>query len=292
VYCLEFSRSHIFTGSRDRAVKVWSVRTGRLLGTFAGGHRGSVLCLKFELASSSKNPGGMRGTLVTGSSDCTVCVWDLWTESAEEDAEVRAEVRAVLRGHGGGVLDLRIDRRWIVSCSKDAVVRVWGRESLELERVLRGHEGPVNAVGLESGEYDDADAGSESEGDAGYGEGNRSQRHEGRVVSASGDGKMILWDIKSGERVRTFEGHDRGLACIEFKVRAPSSSFPPSPSLPFSSPAKPRTNPPRRATSSSPARTTARSRSGPPPPARACAHSSGTRRSCARWRSTRAAGAS
>ena len=30
---------------------------------------------------------------------------------------------------------------------------------------------------------------------------------------------MILWDIASGERLRTFEGHDRGLACIEFKVR-------------------------------------------------------------------------
>lgn len=29
---------------------------------------------------------------------------------------------------------------------------------------------------------------------------------------------MILWDIESGERLRTFEGHDRGLACIEFKV--------------------------------------------------------------------------
>ncbi|KAF8809643.1 WD40 repeat-like protein [Phlegmacium glaucopus] len=28
---------------------------------------------------------------------------------------------------------------------------------------------------------------------------------------------MILWDIASGERLRTFEGHDRGLACIEFK---------------------------------------------------------------------------
>ena len=40
----------------------------------------------------------------------------------------------------------------------------------------------------------------------------------GKKVSASGDGKMILWDIASGERIRTFEGHDRGLACIEFKV--------------------------------------------------------------------------
>lgn len=71
-------------------------------------------------------------------------------------------------------------------------MRVWDRATLQLRATLRGHEGPVNAVGLQGG----------------------------RVVSASGDGKMILWDVYSGERLRTFEGHDRGLACIEFKVRA------------------------------------------------------------------------
>ena len=27
----------------------------------------------------------------------------------------------------------------------------------------------------------------------------------------------MLWDIVTGNRLRTFEGHDRGLACIEFK---------------------------------------------------------------------------
>lgn len=46
---------------------------------------------------------------------------------------------------------------------------------------------------------------------------------DNRVVSASGDGKMMLWDIVRGERLRVFEGHDRGLACIEFKVRASHS---------------------------------------------------------------------
>lgn len=66
---------------------------------------------------------------------------------------------------------------------------MWDRETLALHRTFRGHEGPVNALGLQ--------------GD--------------KVVSASGDGKMMLWDISSGERLRTFEGHDRGLACIEFK---------------------------------------------------------------------------
>ncbi|KAJ7757014.1 WD40 repeat-like protein [Mycena metata] len=202
VYCLEFSRTHIITGSRDRSVKVWGLRSGRLLGTFAGRHRGSVLCLKFALEPEAST-GLLRGFLVTGSSDCTVRVWDLWTERAGEDAPVHAEVHTVLRGHGGGVLDLRVDERWIVSCGKDAAIRVWARDTLTLHRTLRGHEGPVNAVGLQSGDYS--------------GEGGDEYGHSGRVVSASGDGKMILWDIASGERVRTFEGHDRGLACIEFK---------------------------------------------------------------------------
>jgi WD40 repeat protein len=33
--------------------------------------------------------------------------------------------------------------------SKDATIRVWDRETLKPHRVFRGHEGPVNAVGLE-----------------------------------------------------------------------------------------------------------------------------------------------
>lgn len=75
--------------------------------------------------------------------------------------------------------------------SKDALMHVYDRETLSLHTVLRGHEGPVNAVGLENG----------------------------RAVSASGDGKMMLWDVQSGECIRVFEGHEKGLACIEFKVR-------------------------------------------------------------------------
>ena len=74
--------------------------------------------------------------------------------------------------------------------SKDTKIRVWNRETLELHRTLTGHEGPVNAIGLQNG----------------------------CIVSASGDTKMMLWDIERGTCLRTFDGHDRGLACIEFKV--------------------------------------------------------------------------
>ncbi|KAJ7747939.1 hypothetical protein DFH07DRAFT_1062639 [Mycena maculata] len=102
-----------------------------------GRHRGgSVLCLKFELG------------LEKGEEDPEQ---DLWTERAGEDALVHRELRAVLRWHGGGVLDMRIDERYIVSCSKDAAIRVWARDTLALHCTLRGHEGPVNAMGLQSG---------------------------------------------------------------------------------------------------------------------------------------------
>jgi F-box and WD-40 domain protein 1/11 len=94
VYCLEFDAYKIVTGSRDRTIKVWSLRTGKLKSTLRG-HEGSVLCLKFDAS----------GFMVSGSSDRRILVWDL----------ARGEVRKVLTGHQGGVLDLRVDKQWIVS---------------------------------------------------------------------------------------------------------------------------------------------------------------------------------
>jgi len=146
---LEFDSRRIITGSRDKKIKVWSLQTGKLLGTFKGAHTGSVLCLKFEkdwdrewetgdaegpLANEEPRL-AKTGFMVSGSSDCTVCVWSLHlgplVESddvcnSSDDAhstvcgddgehQIVAEVRATLKGHSLGVLDIRIDKRWIVS---------------------------------------------------------------------------------------------------------------------------------------------------------------------------------
>ena len=104
------------------------------------GHTGSVLCLKFERDWDLGSDGVCRGFMVSGSSDCTVCVWDLISTPAGSDTasgsrsgklrdscavaaagdlgpprKISAEIRKVLRGHSGGVLDLRMDEKWIVS---------------------------------------------------------------------------------------------------------------------------------------------------------------------------------
>lgn len=49
--------------------------------------------------------------MVTGSSDRQILVWDL--NMLKNECNTRP--RAALRGHTGGVLDLKLDEEWIVS---------------------------------------------------------------------------------------------------------------------------------------------------------------------------------
>lgn len=115
--------------------------------------------------------------MVTGASNGELFVWDVDTW----------EVTDILEGHSMGVLDVQINDKWIVSCSKDTSIRVWKRNTKEAYRVLQGHRGPVNAIQL-------------------YGD---------KICSASGDSLAKLWNIESGQIVRVFKGHERGLACVQ-----------------------------------------------------------------------------
>lgn len=62
------------------------------------GHSASVLCLQFD----------QTGCMVSGSSDSTVIVWDL-------NASPEGRKKEVLKQHKGGVLDIKMDSKWIVS---------------------------------------------------------------------------------------------------------------------------------------------------------------------------------
>lgn len=212
VYCVQFDERKIITGSRDRTLRVWDIKTLQCVKVIGNPkpsgqthanqpltpitrghtplatiiprnsqaavpvlqscpeltHQGSVLCLQFD-----------SETLVTGSSDTTVLVWDIRTEYTPIKC---------LQRHTAGVLDVCFDSHYIVSCSKDTTICLWDRHTGELVRQLSGHRGPVNAVQLR--------------GDL--------------IVSASGDGIAKLWNITSGLCIKEFSSRDRGLACVEF----------------------------------------------------------------------------
>ena len=213
VYCVQFDEEKILTGSRDRTVRIWDARTYeciKVLGVPSRGagsavpplpadvtdrgqrpfakvfstqsiiepehsapwvfmyHNGSILCLQYD-----------DKILITGSSDCTLIIWDI---------KVGYRPLRRLKEHTAGVLDVRFDEKHIVSCSKDATVCLWDRNTGELLNKLSGHRGPVNAVQLRGN----------------------------LVVSASGDGIAKLWNLTSGLCIKEFPSKDRGMACVEF----------------------------------------------------------------------------
>ena len=216
VYCVQFDREIIVTGSRDRTIRVWSTQSHqclRILGIPTTSNREiqplpphpsalsqRPLATIFPSASFKKNPPTVafdqtrhtgsvlclqydRQILVTGSSDATLIIWK-W-KPAFDCSPIRQ-----LYGHHAGVLDVCFNDLAIVSSSKDTTLCHWDRASGKLIQKLRGHLAPVNAVKIR--------------GDL--------------AVSASGDGTARLWDLSRGVCVRIFSSDKRGLACVEFSL--------------------------------------------------------------------------
>ncbi|KAG1106753.1 hypothetical protein G6F42_016624 [Rhizopus arrhizus] len=127
VYCLQFDKQKIITGSRDRTIKFWDLSTYQCVQTLYG-HEGSVLCLSYN-----------DHIMVSGSSDTTLIVWNMRT--------LQPIMR--LRGHSAGVLDVCFDDRFIISCSKDKTIRIWDINNGRLLRTILAHRGPVNAIQLQ-----------------------------------------------------------------------------------------------------------------------------------------------
>lgn len=205
----EVGRYKIITGSRDKTIRVWDMRTLECRLVIGPpeviGESGMLVDddgnpVHFASGSDNERSASSMPTLasfpthhkasilclqyddeilVTGSSDSSCIVHD-----------VRAGYRPIrrLRHHTSPVLDLAFDDKHIVTCSKDTTICVWDRATGELLRQLRGHGGPVNAV----------------------------QMRANTIVSCSGDFRVKLWNIDTGKNIREFVGHTKGLACSQF----------------------------------------------------------------------------
>jgi F-box and WD-40 domain protein 1/11 len=206
VYCIQFDRTRLISGSRDQTVKIWNLISGKVVQTLKG-HSGSVLCLQYD-----------QHLLLTGSSDATLIGWAMPSGTR----------LFVLSGHLAGVLDVAFNERWITSCSKDASIKVWRRplpDSLEansvpkLTHTLNGHRAAVNAIQLRdnllvsaSGDYLlkvwDVSTGKHVRDLLGHTRGIACVAFDGRlVVSGSNDQTIRLWDVHTGQCLKSVHGH-------------------------------------------------------------------------------------
>lgn len=222
VYAIQFSGKWLVSGSRDRTLRVWNLETGRLRGLPLLGHTKSVLCLQFD-------PSDEEDIIMSGSSDQNVLIWRFSTGQKIQ----------LIVAHHDSVLNLRFDRRFLVTCSKDKLIKVWCRE--ELRPTDRDYPKVYKGVGVRYPSYivdtscipsailESQIANRQVRTLQPYsllmtldGHGaavNAVQIGEDEIVSASGDRNIKVWGIHDGRCQKTLIGHTKGIACVQLAHR-------------------------------------------------------------------------
>lgn len=154
-----------------------SVRTLR-------GHSGAVTALHCVTRREVWDLVGDRedaGFFISGSTDCTIKIWDPSLRGSE--------LRATLKGHTRTIRAISSDRGKLVSGSDDQTVLVWDKQTTQLLEELKGHEAQVSYVRMLSGE---------------------------RVLTAGHDGTIKMWDVRTDTCVATVGRSSSAVLCVEY----------------------------------------------------------------------------
>ncbi len=167
----------------DGRIRLWDVATGDTLHTLTGHTR-------YERVSVSFSPDGQ--TLASASGDLRL--WDVAT----------GDLLRTLTGHTEDVYSVLFspDGKTLVSASRQEI-RLWDVATGDTLRTLTGHTGGVQvlSVSLSPDGNTLASAGSDAWG------GHNSTRSDGRIR---------LWDVRTGDLLRTLTGHTRGVYSVAF----------------------------------------------------------------------------
>lgn len=148
------------------------------------GHSGAVTALHCVTRREVWDLVGDRedaGFFISGSTDCTVKIWDPSLRGSE--------LRATLKGHTRTVRAISSDRGKVVSGSDDQSVLVWDKQTTQLLEELKGHDAQVSCVRMLSGE---------------------------RVLTAAHDGTVKMWDVRTDTCVATVGRCSSAVLCMEY----------------------------------------------------------------------------
>ncbi|KAL8723073.1 MAG: hypothetical protein Q9225_000544 [Loekoesia sp. 1 TL-2023] len=175
----------IITGSRDSNLRVWKLpRPGDPEYFQAGPPLDDTDCPYFVRVltghhHSVRAIAAHADTLVSGSYDCTVRVWEIST----------GEMKHRLAGHTQKVYSVVLDhkRNRCISGSMDNMVKVWSLDSGSVLYNLEGHSSLVGLLDLQ----------------------------QDRLVSAAADSTLRIWDPETGLCKATLKAHTGAITCFQ-----------------------------------------------------------------------------
>ncbi|KRX81006.1 F-box/WD repeat-containing protein 7 [Trichinella sp. T6] len=219
ISCVQFDENRIVSGSSDKSIKLWDIRTNNPLAVMTLlGHSGTVRCLQLN---------GSR--LASGSNDHTLKVWDL--SSNEHWSSIAC--RSTMIGHTDAVRCLQMDDEKIISGSYDKTLRTWDLKTGQQSATFSGHEGEVLCLQFDrrkliSGSSDRSiriwDLRTQIAGMILHNVHAKAvtclQFNETQIVSASFDCTIKVWDVRTGRCFRTInwkenEGHTGVVRCLQ-----------------------------------------------------------------------------
>lgn len=217
VSCLDFDVPYgilCSAGVNEHGIKIWDLLKYRKMG-YLEGHSGIINCM----GMNSK-----YNILITGSSDSTLKLWDLnaatqgYTIDSIDDQDTSSKICInpeeycinTFESHVEEVTCLSINSNHLVSGSQDRTIRVWDLytgnciETLDLnfsnlsQSSLEQHlaEAPMKTV-----EAPVIGA---------------LQAFDVALATGTKDGVVRLWDLRSGEAIRTLNGHQDAITCLKF----------------------------------------------------------------------------
>ncbi|XP_078701011.1 uncharacterized protein LOC144927471 isoform X1 [Branchiostoma floridae x Branchiostoma belcheri] len=226
VNCLSLSRdgSLLITGSEDRTARLWSTRTHECVGVLTG-HADYITSVSF-----------VDNYAVTSSADKTIRKWDLNS----------CDCVLVFTGHSSPVNRVTAAGGLLFTSSYDRTARCWQFDSGECVQVFLGHKRGITPIlfvapdgdNSPKAQHDTVDASKDlvitgsldSTAKAWSLNGKCKTTFKGHkmailsmavdrqgktLFTGSHDANVMAWTIDTGEALRTFEGHQGGIICIE-----------------------------------------------------------------------------
>ncbi len=173
------------SGSADQTVRLWDVSTGQVLRTISG-HTDGV----WSVAFSPDNH-----ILASGSHDQTVKLWDVST----------GQILRTLQGHNW-VWSIAFDLQGkvLASGSADQIVRLWDINTGQILRTISGHSNGIWSVAF-------------SHASLGEAKPHPQLAPQGTTLASVSDDQTIrLWDVNTGQILRTISGHSSGVWSVAF----------------------------------------------------------------------------